>query len=155
MHVNRLLEEEQPAASTQENLNRTNGEWVCPQRRGCGHSGRGCGQHPVCVMRSLTHLPVSVADGLCQRAPSLSVFHLHWCIVGQQQVGTLCREHGRCCRLKNNRNEPKFLKHQKSSHGPGHHPHPPVWVPAADGAEEHTNVFILKKTRDLQPGVLS
>lgn len=93
-------------------------EGVCPQRRGCVCRGggvataegvrpqrRGCGQHPVCVMRSLTHLPVSVADGLCQRAPSLSVFHLHWCIVGQQQVGTLCREHGRGCRLKDNRNE--------------------------------------------------
>lgn len=45
-------------------------------------------------VRSLTHLPVSVADGLCEGAPSLSVFHLHRCIVGQQQVGTFCTTDG-------------------------------------------------------------
>ena len=41
------------------------------------------------VSRLLTHLSVSVANGLGEGAPSLSVLHLHWCIVGQQQMGTL------------------------------------------------------------------
>lgn len=39
--------------------------------------------------RVLTHLSVSVTNGLCEGAPSLSVLHLHWCIVGQQQMGAL------------------------------------------------------------------
>ena len=42
---------------------------------------------PVSPM--LTHLSVSVANGLGEGTPSLSVLHLHWCIVGQQQMGTL------------------------------------------------------------------
>lgn len=46
----------------------------------------------------LTHLSVSVADGLSKGAPSLSVLHLHWCIVGQQQVGTLCKRQGKMVR---------------------------------------------------------
>lgn len=30
----------------------------------------------------LTHLSVSIADGFGQRAPSLSIFHLYWSIMG-------------------------------------------------------------------------
>lgn len=65
----------------------------CGCKRGCGQRAPFlAGRYAAGVARSLTHLSVSVADGLCEGAPSLSVFHLHWCIVGQQQVGTLCRE---------------------------------------------------------------
>ena len=42
-----------------------------------------------------THLSVSIADGLCQRAPALGVLHLHRGIVCQQQVGTLWRNESR------------------------------------------------------------
>lgn len=53
----------------------------------------GCGRtFPVGRSWALTHLSVSVADGLSKGAPSLSVLHLHWCIVGQQQVGTFCTQ---------------------------------------------------------------
>lgn len=36
----------------------------------------------------LTHLPVAVADGFCQRTPSLGILNLYWGIMGQQQEGT-------------------------------------------------------------------
>lgn len=68
-----------------------------PTPRGRGRSGGAVGAvlfrrnaARQTASRALTHLSVSVADGLCEGAPSLSVFHLHRCIMGQQQVGTLC-----------------------------------------------------------------
>lgn len=39
-----------------------------------------------------THLPVSVADGFGERTPSLSVFHLYWCIMGQQEMSTFWKK---------------------------------------------------------------
>lgn len=46
-----------------------------------------------CQSQTLTHLSVSVADGLREGTPSLSILHLHRCIVGQQQVGTLYKRY--------------------------------------------------------------
>lgn len=46
---------------------------------------------PVSRTKTPTHLSVSVADGLSEGAPPLSVLHLHRCIVGQQQVSTFCK----------------------------------------------------------------
>lgn len=45
-------------------------------------------QHRFQTQKRHTHLSVSVADGLGEWTPSLSVFHLHWCIMGQQEMGT-------------------------------------------------------------------
>lgn len=152
---------------------------------GCGRSGGGvvseaCFWSDTTRQKfwSLTHLSVSVADGLCEGAPSLSIFHLHWCIVGQQQVGALCMEDRRVCRLKNiKKTQPKFHKHQNRS--PTKHQYVEsntavCWLLNAQSysyswksksllcptaqqywAYRAVNVYILKKIPDLKPKVIS